>query len=170
MAKLEITGRVHSVGSTITINGKNGTPFYKRELFLDTTPYDRYTGQRSEYESFPKFEFRNNNCSKLDSVKVGDVVKVAFDITGRFYTNRDGQQSHMNSIDAFDVEVVRSEQTQQPAQPTMHQQQQQFVQSVNQPMPQQQVNQQMQQPMNQYGQQPYGGGYGQQPNNGNAPF
>lgn len=166
MAKLEITGRVHSVGNTITINGKNGTPFYKRELFLDTTPYDRYTGQRSEYESFPKFEFRKNNCSKLDNVKVGDVVKISFDITGCFYTNRDGQQSHMNRIDAFEIEVVRSEQTQQPAQPTMQQQQQQFVQSVNQPAPQQPVNHFGQQPM---GQQSYGG-YGQQQNNNNAPF
>lgn len=155
MAKLEITGRVHFIGDTITIPSKNdpSKSFNKRELYLDTTPYDRYTGQRSEYESFPKFEYRNSNCAKLDSIKVGDVVKVSFDITGRFYTNRDGQQSHMNSIDAFDVEVVRSEQ-QPTVQPVQQPQMQQPVQQMAQPM--QQPMAQHQYPQAQYPQQPQG--------------
>lgn len=156
MAKLEITGKVFQIGNTISLPSKSdpSKSFTKRELFLDTTPYDRYTGQRSEYESFPKFEFRNANCSKLDNVKFGDIVKVSFDINGRFYTNRDGQQSHMNSIDAFDVEVIRQDQSVQP----------QVQQPTQQPM--QPVQQAYQQPY----QQPYAKTYPQQMPQNNPPF
>lgn len=138
MAKLEITGKVFRVGDTIAVPSKNGTTFDKRELILDTTRFDPYTGERSQYENFPKFEFRKEKCKLLDTIKDGDVVTVYFDINGGFYTNRDGQQSHMNRVDAYDIVVKQAstsipmtqQQPQQMAQPTAQ------PAMPNQPMPQ----------------------------------
>ena len=59
MARNEIVGRVIAVSSVTEVPSKEaGKPaIKKRELYLDCTTYDPYTGERSQYENKPLLEF-----------------------------------------------------------------------------------------------------------------
>lgn len=131
----QITGRIIEIGQTVQIPSKNGgSPFTKREFILDATPYDPYTGERSEYENILPLEFSGDKCSELDSFNNGDVVIVSFALKGRSWTNMDGELKRMASIYCYKIEargnVSKSPQNtpvQQPApQPTYQQPPQNF--------------------------------------------
>lgn len=84
MARLEIIGKIKEIGNIVSIPTKNGQTFDKRDLVLDCSLYDRYTGDKRE--NFVKFEFGGTKCHVLDSFKVGDIVNVAFVLKGDYYT------------------------------------------------------------------------------------
>lgn len=131
----QITGRIIQIEQTVQIPSKNGgSPFTKREFILDATPYDPYTGERSEYENIIPLEFTGDKCAELDRFNNGDVVIVSFALKGRSWTNMDGELKRMASIWCYKIEarggVSQSTQTasvQQPApQPTYQQPPQNF--------------------------------------------
>lgn len=131
---LQVTGKIHSVGQTVSIPAKNGQPFLKRELILDTTRFDPYTGERSQYENFPMFEFSGDKCKDLDGLKSGQVVTVSFELQGAFFKGQDGKEKNFTRVRAFKVDVRQPQaQPQQPQQP----QQVQQVQQPQQPQYQQ---------------------------------
>lgn len=148
MAKFQIEGKVFSVGNVEDIPTKSGNMLRKRELVLDCSRYtcNPSTGETTRFENYPSFEFRGINCDKLDNLNLGDNIRVSFDIAGRFFTRKDGTQGHINSVDAFDVEMVSAQPVAQPAAQPMAQQpiypQQPMMQ---QPMAQSQYVQQYQQ-------------------------
>jgi len=102
MAKLQINGRILVKGETIGVPSRNGSTFYKRELVLDASHYDPYTGQK--YENFPKFEFTGNKISELDKFSVGDMVTVSFFLSGRC-VEKDGKTNFYTSVVGYAVEV-----------------------------------------------------------------
>lgn len=109
-----ITGYIHHIGLTEAIPYRDKV-FYKRELVLDASHYDRFTGNK--FENYPKMELANNNCSLLDQFKVGDLVTVSFVLAGR-KVEKDGQTSYFTNINAYKVEpFVRQGQNQPPQQP-----------------------------------------------------
>lgn len=121
----QITGRLTAIGQTVQIPSKTGgNPFLKREFLLDATTHDPYTGERSQYENIVPLEVSGEKCSELDRFRVGDVITVSFALQGREWTNQDGQVKRMVSIRCYKLEARK------PIQ------QQQTVQSVQQPMPQ----------------------------------
>lgn len=131
---LQVTGKVYSVGQTVSIPAKNGQPFLKRELVLDITRFDPYTGERSQYENFPMFEFSGDKCKELDGLKTGQVVTVSFELQGSFFKGQDGQDKNFTRVRAYKVEVRQPQaQPQQPQQPLQVQQ----VQQAQQPQYQQ---------------------------------
>lgn len=110
----ELYGRVYSVGQKVQIPSKDGSKvFYRQELVIDATTYDRYTGQRSQFENFPSVEFSNDKCALLDTLNLGDVVKIDFSLDGRFYDKKDGTQGHMNTIRGIAVKVIEASQQEQ---------------------------------------------------------
>ena len=131
----QITGRIIEIGQTVQIPSKNGgSPFIKREFILDATPYDPYTGERSEYENIIPLEFSGDKCAELDRFNQGDVVTVSFALQGRSWTNLDGELKRMASIRCYKIEarggVSQSTQAapvqQSAPQPTYQQQPQNF--------------------------------------------
>jgi hypothetical protein len=97
-----IIGKIQTIGQTQTIPSKNGgRDLVKRELVLDASAYDRWTGDK--FDNFPSFEFIGQRCADLDNFKAGDIVTVSFDIRGRFY-DKDGEKKHMNSVVGFRIE------------------------------------------------------------------
>lgn len=109
---LTITGKVHSVGNTQSIASKNGgQPFLKREIVLDATRFDPYTGERDKFENFPQFEFSGEKCSELDKCKVGDVVTISFTLQGSFYKGQDGVERNFTRIRGYEIEVKQSSNT-----------------------------------------------------------
>lgn len=121
----QITGRLAAIGQTVQIPSKTGgSPFLKREFLLDATPHDTWTGERSQYENIVPLEVSGDKCADLDNFSVGDIITVSFALQGREWTNQDGQTKRMVSIRCYKIEARK------PVQ------QQQTVQSVQQPIPQ----------------------------------
>jgi len=114
----QITGRLVAIEQTAQILSKNGgNPFLKREFLLDATPYDTWTGERSQYENIVPLEVSGDKCAELDNFKLGDVITVSFTLQGREWTNQDGQTKRMVSIRCYKLEARKSVQQQQTAQP-----------------------------------------------------
>ena len=110
---LTITGKVHSVGNTQSIASKNGGhPFLKREIVLDATRFDPYTGERDKFENFPQFEFSGEKCSELDKCKVGDVVTISFTLQGSFYKGQDGIERNFTRVRGYEIELKQTSNTQ----------------------------------------------------------
>lgn len=111
------SGVVLAVGQPQQITSKSGKTFTKRSLYLDCTPHDGITGERSQYENKLLFEFMENKTSLLDNIKVGQVVTVSFDLQGTEITGQDGQPKHFIHVRPFGIEVRQMQQPQAPQQP-----------------------------------------------------
>lgn len=136
MAKLQITGRVIALSPIREVASSTGKePIKKRELYLDMTMYDPYTGERSENENKPLLEFGGDKVlSKLDALKLvaGDVVTVSFAIQGTPYKDKQtGKNRVFTAIRCYDIDVVRKAGQQQVQQPAQTQQVQQVAQQLN---------------------------------------
>ena len=113
MARNELVGRVIAVSNITEVPSKEaGKPaIKKRELYMDCTMYDPYTGERSQYENKPLLEFGGDKLvEKLGALelKEGDVVKVSFFIQGTPYKDQQtGKTKVYTAIRTTDIEVVR---------------------------------------------------------------
>ena len=133
----QITGRVFSIGQTQSIQTKSGNPFTKREIVLDASKYDMYTGEKG-FENYPMFEFTGEKCKDLDGYQVGQVVTISFDIQGGFYDDKDGVKRNLTKVRGYKIEARTSVQ----AQPQQQVQPQAAPQPQYQEAPQQQYPQQ----------------------------
>ena len=103
MARLEIIGKVKEVGNVEAIPTYSGS-YEKRELVLDCSYYDSITGEKRE-ENYVKFEFGGKNVDVPKPFAVGEIVKVAFALRGRYYTPKGGtEQKVITSIIGYDIE------------------------------------------------------------------
>lgn len=113
MAKLQITGRVIALSQVQEIPSREaGKPaMKKRELYLDMTMYDKYTGERSDRENKPLLEFGGDKVlEKLGALNLqkDDVVTVSFAIQGTPYKDQQtGKMKVFTAIRCYDIEVVR---------------------------------------------------------------
>ena len=136
MAKLQITGRVIALSAVQEIPSREaGKPaMKKRELYLDMTMYDPYTGERSDRENKPLLEFGGDKVlEKLAALNLqkDDVVTVSFAIQGTPYKDQQtGKMKVFTAIRCYDVDVVRKAGQQQAQQQYVQQQPQQQVQQV----------------------------------------
>ena len=123
MAKLQITGRVIALSPVTEIPSREaGKPaMKKRELYLDMTMYDPYTGERSDRENKPLLEFGGDKVlEKLAALNLqkDDIVTVSFAIQGTPYKDQQtGKSKVFTAIRCYDIEVVRraNQQAQQAA-------------------------------------------------------
>lgn len=95
-----IIGRILSVSQAVNVS-KTATPLMKRELVLDASRYDEFTGEKRE--NYPSITFVSKNCSKLDGLRTGELVEVSFVLQGRSYT-KDGQTKYFTDIIGYKVE------------------------------------------------------------------
>ena len=110
------SGIVLAVGQPQQITSKGGKIFTKRSLYLDCTPHDGITGERSQYENKILFDFMESKITLLDNIQVGQVVTVSFDLQGSELTEQDGQVKHFTHVRPFKVEVRQTQQPQVPQQ------------------------------------------------------
>jgi hypothetical protein len=125
MARNQIIGRVIALSPITEVPSKEQgkAPIKKRELYLDCTTYDPYTGERSQYENKPQLEFGGDKLvDKLSALNLeaGDVVAVSFFVQGTPYKDaQTGKTKVFTAIRTTDIEVVRKRVeiagTQQPA-------------------------------------------------------
>lgn len=99
------SGIVLEVGQPEQITSKNGKTYTKRALYIDCTPHDYLTGERSQYENKIQFEFMESKTSLLDNIIPGQVVTVSFDLQGTEMTGQDGQVKRFVHVRPFGIEV-----------------------------------------------------------------
>lgn len=138
----QITGRIEKIMPIQEIPSKNGgTPFYKREVVIDATRFDPYTGERG-FDNFPCIEFTGERCKDLDAYQEGQVVTVSFDLQGRKWV-KDGVEKYITAVRGYKIELRQATgqqptQSAQPLQPQQNQQPQQYApeRQYQQPAPQ----------------------------------
>jgi len=92
----DITGRLHLKENTQDVSAS----FKKREFVLEVE-----NEKNQAWNDFIKFQLTQDRCSAIDSVAVGQKLKVAFNIRGRKW-EKDGKVSYFTSLEAWKVEVV----------------------------------------------------------------
>ena len=108
----QISGKVIALSKVTTVASADPckAPMKKRELYIDCTRYDPYTGERSQFENKPLLEFGGDKVlEKLESLqlKAGDIVTVSFDIQGTPYKDKDGKTKVFTRVRCYDCEVRR---------------------------------------------------------------
>lgn len=100
-----ITGRIFKVGQTVNVSREK--EFLKRELVLDCSRYDEYTGEKRE--NYVTFSFTQKRCEELNGYMPGELVEVSFVLNGRKY-EKDGQTRYITDIVGYKVERKESRQ------------------------------------------------------------
>lgn len=109
-----ITGRIHKITPTKAIvSDKTGNTYHKREIILDASRFDQYTGEK-KFDNFLMLEFGGEEtCRQLDGYKDGELVTISFDLNGREYTDKQtGEVKYFTSVRGYKIE--RAGQQQQP--------------------------------------------------------
>lgn len=129
---MEIQGRIKQIFTSQMI-GQNG--FEKRDLVITT---------EEQYPQTIIIQFTQQRCDLLDSLQVGQNVKVYINIKGREWTNPQGETKYFNTIEGWKIEVIQTTNVayQQPVQQSP---QQPVAQAAPAPSPQR-APQQVQQP------------------------
>ena len=66
-----ISGKVIAISPVQSVPSKDASkqPVQMRQLLLDCTRYDPYTGERSQYENTPMFDFKGENMKLLEGIQ-----------------------------------------------------------------------------------------------------
>lgn len=104
-----IIGRIYRITPTENIATKKGTTFMKRQLIIDASRYDPYTGEK-KFDNFPAFEVGGEElCRLLEGYRIDDLVTVSFDLNGREFLDEQSQQTkYFTTVRAYKVERVQS--------------------------------------------------------------
>lgn len=110
----QVNGMVIAVSQvkTVASSDPSKAPLQKREIFIDCTRHDTYTGERSQYENKQVHEFTGKALEKCDAVlktlQKGDVVSIFFDIQGIENTDKaTGKKKYFNAIRCYDCKILR---------------------------------------------------------------
>jgi single-strand DNA-binding protein len=91
---LEVQGKLVDVFDTIQITEK----FKKREFVLET--------EERGYQQYVKFQLNQDKCSLIDDHKLGDELKVAFNLSGKPYTRKTGEKDYITNIVAWKIDKL----------------------------------------------------------------
>ena len=89
---MEFTGQIKRIGNTQVVSDK----FSKREFTVVDKP-------ESEYPQTVQFELHKSKCDTIDSFKLGDMVRVSFNLNGREWTNPQGEVKTFNTLQAWAI-------------------------------------------------------------------
>ncbi|NQW30059.1 MAG: DUF3127 domain-containing protein [Ignavibacteria bacterium] len=92
----EAVGRLHAVMDVQQVTDT----FKKREFVLEV--------QDGNYPQQIKFQVTQDRCALIDNYKVGQEVKVMFNLRGREFTNKEGQVMYFTNLEAWRLEAAQS--------------------------------------------------------------
>ncbi len=75
--------------------------FKKREFVIEKS----VSNNGKEFIDTIKFQLIQDKCEQLNSYKLGDNIKVQFNIKGRKWT-KNGQTSYFNNLEAWKIDAV----------------------------------------------------------------
>tara|TARA_R110000796_G_scaffold250788_4_gene380656 strand:+ start:9748 stop:10125 length:378 start_codon:yes stop_codon:yes gene_type:complete len=94
---MEVQGKVKMVGETQTF-GTNG--FRKREVVVTT---------EEQYPQHIMVEFVQDKCDLLNTISVGQPVKIGINLRGREWVNPQGETKYFNSIQGWRIETSQAD-------------------------------------------------------------
>jgi hypothetical protein len=89
---MDVTGILKVKGDTQQVSEK----FKKREIVI--------TDNSSQYPQHISFQLVQDKCSIIDQYRVGDEIKVHFNLRGREWTSPQGEIKYFNSLEAWRIE------------------------------------------------------------------
>ncbi len=89
---IETIGKLHTIFDTKQVSER----FTKREFVIELTD--------SKYPQHVLFQLTGDRCSQLDSLKVGDEVRIEFSLRGREWKSPSGEVKYFNSLDVWQIE------------------------------------------------------------------
>lgn len=93
---LEIQGKLVEVFEAQQVTDK----FKKREFVVET--------EERGYQQYIKFQLNQEKCNLVDDCKIGEEIKVAFNLTGRPYTRKTGEKDYITNIVAWKIDKMGS--------------------------------------------------------------
>ncbi len=96
----EMIGKLIAVNDTQQVNER----FKKREFVLETS--EEING--NVYTNYAKMQLVQNKCEIIDNYKIGDTIKVNFNIKGNKW-ERDGNVNYITNLDAWRIENVQQQ-------------------------------------------------------------
>lgn len=90
----EVQGKIEAIFDTQQVTDR----FRKREFVIEI--------QSGMYPEYIKMQLTQDRCSLVDTFKVGDIVKVSFNLRGRPY-DKGGERIYFTNIDAWRVDAVQ---------------------------------------------------------------
>lgn len=96
----EAQGRIHSIGE-ITEYGKKG--FTKREFVIELSGEE----ENPAYPNHIAMELVKDKCSLIDAYRVGDEIKVSFNLSGRLWSAPGKPERCFTSLQAWRLESLQ---------------------------------------------------------------
>jgi hypothetical protein len=93
MASFEVEGKLHEVFQTM----QRTESFKTREFIVEEL--------EGQYPQVISFQVTQDRCTLVDSYKVGDHIKVSFNIRGRAWS-KDGRSGYITNLEAWRIERV----------------------------------------------------------------
>mgnify|MGYP000859836830 CR=1 FL=1 len=112
---MEIQGQIKVIFATETV-GQNG--FQKRDLVITTD---------GQYPQDIIIQFAQGNCALLDNLRIGQIVKIHFNLQGREWISQQGDIKYFNTVVGWKIELIQTTNVAQ------HTQQYQQAQGYQQP-------------------------------------
>jgi len=102
---MEVRGKVHEIGATQQVTES----FKKREMVLAYA-------ENPQFVEYITFQVMQDKVSIFDNLSIGQEVSVDFNLRGRPWTNKEGETTYFNSLNAWRVSPL-STQAQNNVQP-----------------------------------------------------
>lgn len=94
---IEAIGKLHTIFETKQVSER----FSKREFVLELA-------DNPKYPQTVLFQLTGDRCAQLDSMSVGDQVRVEFSLRGREWRSPSGEVKYFNSLDVWKIEPARA--------------------------------------------------------------
>jgi len=98
----EIEGKIHIISP---VNNTNAA-YPSRRFIVETS-----SGPDDVYPQHPEFNASKARCADLDRFRVGESVRITFNINGRPWTNPAGKIITFNTLEAWKIESMGSANT-----------------------------------------------------------
>ena len=92
----DVVGKLHVAYETKQVSER----FSKREFVIEVAD--------GKYPQFVSFQLTGDRVNALDDFRVGDQVRVTFNLRGREWCNPQGEVKFFNSLDVWKLEAARS--------------------------------------------------------------
>lgn len=93
---IETTGKLYQIFDTKQVTER----FTKREFVVEVID--------GKYPQHVLFQLTGDRCSNLDSFKVGDEVRIEFNLRGREWTSPKGEVKYFNSLDVWRLQPTNT--------------------------------------------------------------
>ena len=93
-----IKGKLHEVFP----EKKFKDTFRKREFIIESS-------ENAQYPQFLKFELLQDNCEMIDNFSIGDELEISFDLSGKSWTNPEGEKVYFNSLRVWKIQKANGE-------------------------------------------------------------